>query len=48
MAEIAAITGHTLTSITEIIKHYLVLQTEMADSAIAKLTAWLDAQKIAL
>ncbi len=48
MPQIAAITGHTLTSITEIIKHYLVLQPEMADAAIAKLSAWLEAQGIAL
>jgi integrase len=48
MAEIAAITGHSLESITQIIKHYLVLQPEMADAAIAKLSAWLEAQGIAL
>ena len=48
MAEIAAITGHSIPSITQIIKHYLVLQPEMADAAIAKLSAWLEAQHIAL
>ncbi|WP_088342455.1 MULTISPECIES: tyrosine-type recombinase/integrase [Rhodomicrobium] len=48
LAEIAAITGHSLISITSIIRHYLVLQPEMADSAIKKLSAWLSAQEIAL
>jgi hypothetical protein len=48
LPQIAAITGHSLTSITQIIKHYLVLQPEMADAAIAKLSAWLGAQEIAL
>jgi hypothetical protein len=48
IAEIAAITGHSLNSITQIIKHYLVLQPEMADAAIAKLSAWLEQQDIAL
>jgi integrase len=48
MAEIAAITGHSLNSITQIVKHYLVLQPEMADAAIAKLSAWLEQQEIAL
>jgi integrase len=48
LPQIAAITGHSLTSITSIIKHYLVLQPAMADAAIAKLSAWLEAQEIAL
>ena len=48
MAEIAAITGHAVNSITQIIKHYLVLQPEMADAAIAKLSAWLEQQEIAI
>jgi site-specific recombinase XerD len=46
LPQIAAITGHTLTSITQIIKHYLVLQPEMADTAIKKLSTWLEAQGI--
>ena len=37
--EIAAITGHSLRSIYEILKHYLDLTGEMASSAIAKLVA---------
>lgn len=48
LPEIAAITGHSPNSITQIIKHYLVLQPEMADSAINKLSAWLKEQGIAL
>lgn len=48
LPQIAAITGHSLTSITQIIKHYLVLQPAMADAAIGKLSAWLEKQEIAL
>lgn len=48
LPEIAAITGHELGSITQIVKHYLVLQPAMADAAIAKLSAWLETQGIAL
>jgi integrase len=48
LAEIAAITGHSLASITTIVKHYLVLQPEMADAAIGKLAAWIEKEGIAL
>lgn len=48
LAEIAAITGHSIASVTAIIKHYTVLQPEMADAAIAKLSSWLDKEGIAL
>ncbi|MEQ1714562.1 MAG: hypothetical protein ABL907_01035 [Hyphomicrobium sp.] len=48
MPEIAAITGHSAESIITIIKHYLVLQPEMADSAISKLSTWLMKEEIAL
>jgi hypothetical protein len=48
LPQIAAITGHSLTSITGIIRHYLVLQPEMADAAIKKLSQWLEEQGIAL
>jgi hypothetical protein len=48
MPQIAAITGHSLPSISQVIKHYLVLQPEMADAAIAKLSLWLKAQDIAI
>lgn len=48
LPQIAAITGHTQTSITDIIKHYLVLQPAMADTAIGKLSAWLEREGIEL
>lgn len=48
MAEIASITGHDLQSITQIMKHYLALQPAMADAAIAKLTAWMSQEGIAI
>lgn len=48
LPQIAAITGHELGSITSIIKHYLVLQPAMADAAIGKLSAWLEANRIEL
>lgn len=48
LAEIAAITGHEIASITGIIKHYLVLQPAMADAAIDKLSRWLEKHGIAI
>lgn len=41
--EICAVSGHTLASATNILKHYLVLHPEMADSAIGKMVAWYEA-----
>lgn len=41
--EICAITGHELTSATRVLKHYLAVHPEMADSAIRKMAAWYDA-----
>lgn len=41
--EIIAVTGHTLASATNILKHYLVLHPDMADSAIGKMVAWYEA-----
>jgi hypothetical protein len=38
--EICAITGHSFKTANEILKHYLALDEEMADSAIDKLTIW--------
>lgn len=38
--EIAAVTGHSLESITSVLKHYLARHPEMADHAIAKLVEW--------
>lgn len=43
--EIAAITGHTIASIKRILKHYLAMHPELADSAIAKLSAWHTAKR---
>ena len=48
MAEISAITGHSLRTIQDIMKHYLVMQPEMADAAIRKLSAWMQKEGIAL
>lgn len=45
--EIAAITGHTFTSINTILKHYLALHQEMADNAIDKMVDWLRDQEAA-
>ncbi|TIL53805.1 hypothetical protein [Mesorhizobium sp.] len=41
--EICAITGHSLTSATRVLKHYLAIHPEMADTAIRKMVAWYDA-----
>lgn len=41
--EICAITGHSLTSATRVLKHYLAIHPEMGDSAIRKMVAWYDA-----
>lgn len=43
--EIASITGHSLKSIDEILKHYLGLHPDLARSAIGKLVTWFDLQK---
>jgi hypothetical protein len=40
--EICSITGHSFQSATQVLKHYLALHPDMADSAIAKLVAWYD------
>ncbi|GGE79337.1 site-specific integrase [Stappia taiwanensis] len=42
--EIAAVTGHSHESCTQILKHYLAQHPEMASSAIAKMIAWYDAE----
>ncbi len=42
--EIAAITGHTLTSIDNILKHYLGLHPDLARSAIGKLVDWYESR----
>lgn len=43
-AEIASITGHSLKTIDEILKHYLGMHPELARSAIAKLVTWYETQ----
>jgi hypothetical protein len=40
--EICAITGHSEAHATKILKHYLARNTEQADSAIGKLTKWVE------
>ena len=42
MAEIASITGHSLKTVQDVLKHYLGMHPELARSAIAKLTIWAD------
>jgi hypothetical protein len=42
LPEIASITGHSLQSIHSILKHYLAITPELADSAIAKYVAWME------
>ncbi|MGE0212277.1 MAG: hypothetical protein AB7S41_11330 [Parvibaculaceae bacterium] len=46
--EICAITGHSEKSAYTILKHYLARHPEMADHAIAKMVAWLEAKGVAL
>ena len=43
--EITSITGHSLKSIDEILKHYLGLHPDLARSGIGKLVAWHDQQQ---
>lgn len=40
--EIIAVTGHSATAATEILKHYLGRHPELADHAIAKMVTWLE------
>ncbi|WP_371346983.1 hypothetical protein [Ancylobacter sp. IITR112] len=40
--QIASITGHSLASIHTVLKHYLALHPEMADTAISKLMNWME------
>jgi hypothetical protein len=47
-AHIAAVTGHSLVSITAIMKHYLALSRAMADAATDRLEAWLKREGIAV
>ena len=45
LPEIASITGHSLKTIEEILKHYLGLHPDLARSAIGKLVSWFEDQK---
>jgi len=40
--EICSITGHSMKTAHDILKHYLAMNPELADSAIAKMVAWYD------
>jgi hypothetical protein len=46
LPEIAGVTGHSLTSIHNILKHYLAITPELGDAAIAKLVAWMEREGI--
>ena len=46
--EIRAITGHSMKTITEVLKHYLALDETMADQAIARLKRWMEEEGIAI
>ncbi len=41
--EIISVTGHSLQSATDILKHYLARHPEMADEALRKMVAWYEA-----
>ncbi|WP_126010149.1 hypothetical protein [Georhizobium profundi] len=40
--EITSVTGHSLASATQVLKHYLARHPEMADNAIGKMMSWYD------
>lgn len=44
--EICAITGHSFKTANEIMKHYLALNPELADSAMAKLIEWHEKEDV--
>jgi integrase len=46
LPEIASITGHSLASIHNIMKHYLALSPELGDAGIKKLVAWMEREGI--
>jgi integrase len=48
LPEIASITGHSLRSIHNILKHYLAITPELADAGIAKLVAWMSKEGMAV
>lgn len=48
IAEIRSVTGHTLQSVHQVLKHYMALDEAMADRAIERLQAWMAEQGIAV
>jgi hypothetical protein len=48
VAEIRAITGHTLETVHQVLKHYLALDDAMARAGIERLVTWLKEQGIAI
>jgi integrase len=44
--QIAHITGHSLQTVHQILKHYLVAHPEIGDQAIAQLVTWFEAQQV--
>lgn len=48
VAEIRSITGHSLETVHQVLKHYLALDDRMAVAAIDKLQSWMDAEGIAI
>ena len=48
VAEIRAISGHSLESVHQVLRHYLAQDEAMADTAIAKLQSWMQTEGIAV
>lgn len=48
LIEIRAISGHSLETVTTILKHYLLIGESFADAAIDKLKAWMQREGIAV
>lgn len=48
VVEIRAITGHSLDTVHDVLKHYLALDDRMADAAIDKLKFWMEQEGIAV
>lgn len=46
--EIASITGHSLKTIYDILKHYLALDAHLADNAVKKLVAYMEREGLAV
>jgi len=46
--EIAAISGHSLATVTSILKHYLEANAAQADAGLGKLEAWMEGQGMTL